>query len=655
MNIEILTIAMIESLLLITQIIVLYVQYRVNKTYRGIRWWVFGSTLMALGVIFMPMIFVNSIAIFAIFANPLVVLGQIFLYIGVVHFLDKKENKRLLICIFFVFLMFYYYYMVINSSISARIVVVNSALAIITFMTAFLIFAKKDRFISFSANFTGVVFLIYGCLLTIRAGITLILPSIYEYKEQENLFIIAFIITTIISTLWTFGFIIMFNQRLNIENLLEKDKMQKVFNTSPDAAIITRLNDGLIIDVNKGFSVMTGHTHEEVIGKSTLEINLWDNSKEREKFLFELVKNGMCENMEFVFRRKDESQFNVIISARIITIYDIPHISTSIHNITEQKKAAKELIESEEIHRSILFASPDDITITDLEGRILMVSPAAKSMYGYEQDFEGFIGMQLIDFIVPEEVERAKSNLLQMYKGEQSRPNEYHGVRKDKSIFDIEVNSGFISNSNGQPTKMLFVIRDITERKLTEQKIQQLVLQLELERNTAQLNSITDSLTGLLNRRYFDETLDVEFHRLKRYGDVLSLIMLDVDYFKNFNDTYGHIAGDDCLRQIGALLKTIVGRAPDFVARYGGEEFVVILPKTQKDGAKIIAERILKEVGALAIPHITSDIENYVTVSIGVVTVNTSEFDSSEQVVILADEAMYSAKKGGRNRIEISM
>jgi len=103
------------------------------------------------------------------------------------------------------------------------------------------------------------------------------------------------------------------------------------------------------------------------------------------------------------------------------------------------------------------------------------------------------------------------------------------------------------------------------------------------------------------------------------------------------------------------LLKTIVGRAPDFVARYGGEEFVVILPKTQKDGAKIIAERILKEVGALAIPHITSDIENYVTVSIGVVTVNTSEFDSSEQVVILADEAMYSAKKGGRNRIEISM
>ena len=134
---------------------------------------------------------------------------------------------------------------------------------------------------------------------------------------------------------------------------------------------------------------------------------------------------------------------------------------------------------------------------------------------------------------MPEDHEIAQSNIKLMYHGGSPRPNEYRGVRQDQSIFDIEVNSGFVRNANGQPTNMVFIVRDITERKLAEQKIQDLVKQLEIERNIAQLNSITDSLTGLANRRYFDEALRTEFYRLKRSGSTLSLIMLDVDHFKN--------------------------------------------------------------------------------------------------------------------------
>lgn len=652
MKFDIQTLAFIQSLIFVTQVIVLFVQYRINKTYRGIGWWVLGSTFMALGVIFMPMLTVKSLEMFARIANPLVVLGQIFLYIGILLFLDKKVNRRILFSIFTIFIFSYHYYMYINNDISARTVAINATLAIISIMTAYKLFFRKDKHTSVSSNFTATIFLTYGCFLIVRALFALLLPPMHTYSDQEAILIIGFIVPTITSILWTFGFIIMLNQRLNIENLLEKEKMQLIFNTSPDAVLITRLKDGLIIDVNNGFSVITGYSHEEVIGN--LNTNLWSNIAERKIFLTELEKKGTCENIELVFVRKDGSQFVGMISARIITIHNVPHIVSTVRDITERKQAEEALLESEEKYRSILNASPDDITITDLEGRILMVSPASKRMFGYEQNYEGFIGMLLTDFIVPEEIEIAKANIVQMYKGGHQRPNEYHGVRKDKSIFDIEVNSGFISNSNGQPFKMVFIIRDITERKLAEQKIQQLVQQLEIERNTAQLNSFTDSLTGLANRRYFDEVLETEFYRLKRTRSKLSLIMLDVDNFKKFNDTYGHIAGDDCLRQIGNVLKTIVGRVSDIVARYGGEEFVIILPETEGKGAIALAERIRKTVEELAISNSASDIANSITVSIGVVTVSTTGLVSPEQIVTLADEALYCAKKEGRNRIEVA-
>jgi len=255
---------------------------------------------------------------------------------------------------------------------------------------------------------------------------------------------------------------------------------------------------------------------------------------------------------------------------------------------------------------------------------------------------------------VPEDVERAQSNIKLMLQGDYSRPNEYRGVRKDQSIFDIEVNSGYISDENGKPTKMVFIVRDITARKLAEHQIQQLVQQLEVERNIAQLNSLTDSLTGLSNRRYFDDTLKTEFYRLKRSGSTLSLIMLDVDHFKKFNDKYGHLAGDECLRQIGTTLNSIVLRIPDMVARYGGEEFVVILPETESGGAKALAERIRKSIEELVIPLSEYVSAKNVTVSLGVVTVSPNGLESPEEVVALADEALYCAKKGGRNRIEVA-
>jgi diguanylate cyclase (GGDEF)-like protein len=200
---------------------------------------------------------------------------------------------------------------------------------------------------------------------------------------------------------------------------------------------------------------------------------------------------------------------------------------------------------------------------------------------------------------------------------------------------------------------MVFIVRNITERKQTEQRIQHLVQQLEIEKKAAQHNAITDSLTGLANRRYFDEALNLDFHRMKRSKTPFSLIMLDVDHFKKFNDHYGHIAGDDCLRKIGMVLRSLVGRVTDTVARYGGEEFVVILPDTDEKGAASLAERIRLKVEELAIPHATSEVAKVLSITLGVVTVYSTELSSPEQILSLADEALYKAKNEGRNRISV--
>ncbi len=170
------------------------------------------------------------------------------------------------------------------------------------------------------------------------------------------------------------------------------------------------------------------------------------------------------QHFEWLHKRSDNgATFPAEVLLKALELDGKRVLQAVVRDISDRKRAEESLRESEETYRSILNASPDDITITDLEGRILLISPAATAMFGYEPGEEG--GKQLLDFIVPEDAERARSNLLLMHQGGFHVPNEYRGVRKDRSIFDIEVNSGFIRGRDGQPIKMVFVVRDITERK----------------------------------------------------------------------------------------------------------------------------------------------------------------------------------------------
>jgi diguanylate cyclase (GGDEF)-like protein len=166
--------------------------------------------------------------------------------------------------------------------------------------------------------------------------------------------------------------------------------------------------------------------------------------------------------------------------------------------------------------------------------------------------------------------------------------------------------------------------------------------------------STTDELTGIANRRRFDEALATEWQRGARQKDRLSLLMIDIDHFKLYNDHYGHLAGDECLRRVSHLLNEGVRRAGELVARYGGEEFVVLLPNTDIDLAKAIAKRCMDQVRAAAIPHGRSPTATHLTLSIGVACTVPDMERQPDALVREADAALYRAKDVGRNNIQIS-
>ena len=176
---------------------------------------------------------------------------------------------------------------------------------------------------------------------------------------------------------------------------------------------------------------------------------------------------------------------------------------------------------------------------------------------------------------------------------------------------------------------------------------------IQLKRKTDLLDRLAsiDGLTEISNRRSFDITLEKELRRIARNGDFLSLILADIDFFKKYNDYYGHAQGDTCLRRVAKAVASCASRSADFPARYGGEEFAVILPGTDLDGAITIAEKIRTTVAELNIRHAASTVADHVTLSFGVATVSGSQEISPVNFIMAADNFLYQAKKSGRNTV----
>jgi diguanylate cyclase (GGDEF)-like protein len=196
--------------------------------------------------------------------------------------------------------------------------------------------------------------------------------------------------------------------------------------------------------------------------------------------------------------------------------------------------------------------------------------------------------------------------------------------------------------------------RERDRRTTREHVLQSAAKELEQTNRTLEFLTGQDTLTGIANRRHFQQAFRSEWRRAARVRDALSLVLLDVDFFHAFNERYGHLAGDECLRAIAQALAHELRRAGDLVARWGGEEFVVVLPSTEEDGARQVAEQMRARVAALGLPHERSVCAGHVTISAGVATERPSVDKAPETLLAAADDALFQAKHAGRDRIHVA-
>ena len=313
------------------------------------------------------------------------------------------------------------------------------------------------------------------------------------------------------------------------------------------------------------------------------------------------------------------------------------------------KERSDELLaKSEEKYRSLVETTGESIVILQ-DWKVVYANPASAALFGLPM--ETLVGALLGDIVSPLDREETNRRYEAQLAGDAGVDRRDIRIRTgDGADAWVLISTNRVKFKGGPA--VLAVLTDIAERKGYEERNRQLVRQLEAERNRAELIAVTDGLTKLANRRFFDERLMAEFFRLRRSGAPLSLIMLDVDRFKIYNDVNGHPAGDECLKRVARAMADEVRRPADCAARYGGEEFAVILPETDRTGARGLAERIRQTVECLAGPHPAG---GAVTVSLGTVTCLPSLMAAPERVVELADQALYRAKEAGRNRVETTI
>jgi diguanylate cyclase (GGDEF)-like protein/PAS domain S-box-containing protein len=286
--------------------------------------------------------------------------------------------------------------------------------------------------------------------------------------------------------------------------------------------------------------------------------------------------------------------------------------------------------------RTIVNNMAEGLLIIEPDGRIQFTNPACDAYLGYMA--HELAGKSISDLLNP----LVAQEYLEYFSRYTASPEtaHSHGTREviirhrtGKSVcMDLTLTPMFLR----QPL-FIGLLHDITHHKLSEDALQRAAM--------------IDPLTKIANRRHFDTFLEKEWQRAMRNGSALSLVVLDVDHFKLYNDTLGHAAGDVCLQQVAQAIGTHALRVTDLAARYGGEEFVLLFAETEADSACVLAESIRAHVESLQLPHPKSLTSAWITVSIGVATMHPQPADNIETLFVAADRAMYVAKESGRNQV----
>lgn len=422
-----------------------------------------------------------------------------------------------------------------------------------------------------------------------------------------------------------------------------------LFYKSNDPILLYDLK-GNMVNVNQRAWEALEYTREELL-KLNINDLYPDEEKGMAKFAMERVQHdGFC-RYEISLRKKSGETLTVEVSGGLVEIGDQALVQNILRDITERKMAQQAIQRLRRENELILNTAAEGIFGLDMKGRVTFINPAAAQMIGYEpEEVISKNHHELVHNIQPDgssfPVEEC-SVYRALREKREFRVSRETFRRKDGAFFPVEYVATPLLD-RGEVTGVVVTYRDITEERRVKQELCERANDLnQLNKKLARSNrkleeiSITDALTGVANRRRLTTQVEHEIAIAQRSGRPLIFLMLDLDYFKKINDTYGHQKGDEVLRLCAKTFVKCV-RGTDLVARYGGEEFAVVMPDSDLAGARNAAERIRLAVESLPGEEIT-------TVSIGLVAWEIGQ--TTDDLFACADKALYTAKEAGRNRV----
>ncbi len=402
---------------------------------------------------------------------------------------------------------------------------------------------------------------------------------------------------------------------------------QRLFERVPDGVYQTT-PEGRIVAANPALLNMLGYDTLEELKEIDIATTLYVDPAAREAWGQQLESDGKVHNMEIVLRRRDGTRIVVLDNAVVVTDDngDALFYEGTLTDITTRKQAEEELRRSEKRFRDLFEASPDPIFVEDPDGNVLDANPAATELQGIDR--ETLIGMNISELVPPEYVEFAQDHHRRLVEGEVEQIEGFTWAADGRAI-PVEIRARPLEY-RGQRAVLVHV-RDVTERREQQKRLEQL----------AQF----DALTGLPNRFLFEDRLNQAVLGTRRTGERIALHYLDLDEFKQVNDTLGHPIGDKLLKAVGHRLNNLV-RETDTVARLGGDEFAII--QTDIHGATGASAFALRIQEAMIAPFTISENEIHTSTSIGITV--SSPGDEPSELLLQADRALYKAKERGRQR-----
>ncbi len=336
-----------------------------------------------------------------------------------------------------------------------------------------------------------------------------------------------------------------------------------------------------------------------------------------------------------------------VLATILVFVAIVALVATRLHEShLERLRTEGALRDSEVRFRLIAENGSDVVSLYSPDGRLVYISPSCERVLGFLP--EEMPRMTPFATVHPQDIDRLQRHFNQLLRGEPVASIQVRMLHKTGRHLWLEMMWRSVLDNAGQVVQLQVSSRDITDSKQNERRLEDAQRKLRQQQDMLQdVNSklselaTLDALTQLRNRRAFEERLEDETRRWRRHGSDVSLVMLDIDHFKAFNDTYGHPKGDEVLRAVGRLLRRSL-RASDFPARFGGEEFAIILPNTDRAGSLVVAEQVRRAIAGAVWE------DRPITASVGVATLS-EEISTSEELVDFADRALYRSKQAGRN------